>query len=244
MSTNLISLLIGCSVIFIIIAIILISVCKNKKSNSIAKSFLDGLSNELLSCIIDIIKKFPVKEYKTYDEFEIDILASIYENTWEYTKAKLEEELGVDNITVKIVKSINQDKVIKFINGLIEKENINALILNTYGSYKIENDNSEEQDKELEEKYSDESQYVESLDTDSLPDKEEEVHTEEEINKLNPQRDEEEKFDVEDDSMEVVVDKPEIISKLDKNGNTLYYEVSSDGKKKRVTKEYALANMK
>ena len=244
MDTNLISLLIGCGVIAIIIAILLVSICKHKKSNKIAKSFLEGLSDELLSSIIDVIKKVPAKEYKTYDEFELAILTNIYEDTWEYTKNKLEAELGAENITAKIVKSIDQDKLIKFIDGLIEKENINTLIMNTYGSFKIENDDSEKQDKELEEKYSDESQYVETLDTDSLPSSEEEVHTEEEINNLNPQRDEEEKFDIEDDSMEVVVDKPEIISKLDKNGNTLYYEVSSDGKKKRVTKEYALANMK
>ena len=41
------------------------------------------------------------------------------------------------------------------------------------------------------------------------------------------------------DAMEIITDKPIIVTATDKNGNTLYYEVDSNGKKKRVGKDYA-----
>ena len=60
---------------------------------------------------------------------------------------------------------------------------------------------------------------------------------------INPQREEEEDFNAEDDSMEIVTDKKEIITAKSKTGHDLYYEVDVDGKKKRVSKEYALQHM-
>ena len=44
--------------------------------------------------------------------------------------------------------------------------------------------------------------------------------------------------------MEIIDEnKPSIIRACDKNGNIIYYEVSADGKKKRVKREYAEAHM-
>ena len=84
---------------------------------------------------------------------------------------------------------------------------------------------------------------AETSNDDELAPAEDKAHTEEEIAAINPQREEEEDFDAEDDSMEIVTDKKEIITTKSKTGQDLYYEVDVDGKKKRVSKEYALLHM-
>lgn len=238
MNTNLISILVGCGILALVIAVSLIAITKNKKSTEIAKNFIEGLSEDILVKIVEIVKNFDVSKYKTLEEFEVVVLRAIYDTTFKYIKEKLEEALGQDSITVKIANMINEDMIIKFIDGLIEKENVNALIENTYGTYKIENDKSINEDKAVAEKFNSDD-YIETISKEDMPPAEDIEPTEEQKKNLNPQKDEEEKFDIQDDSMEVVVDKPEIITKKDKNGIDLYYEVSSDGKKKRVTKEYA-----
>ena len=127
----------------------------------------------------------------------------------------------------------------------MEQNGITDKIANDFAAYSIEkcSDSIVEEDKKLEEEYSDKDQYVETSNDDELAPAEDKAHTEEEIAAINPQREEEEDFDAEDDSMEIVTDKKEIITAKSKTGQDLYYEVDVDGKKKRVSKEYALQHM-
>ena len=127
----------------------------------------------------------------------------------------------------------------------MEQNGITDKIANDFAAYSIEecSDSIVEEDKKLEEEYSDKDQYIETSNDDELAPAEDKSHTEEEIAAINPQREEEEDFNVEDDSMEIVTDKKEIITAKSKTGQDLYYEVDVDGKKKRVSKEYALKYM-
>ena len=154
--------------------------------------------------------------------------------------------LDVSAMTQKLfsTSSIPLD-VVKFINDIMEQNGITDKIANDFAAYSIEEgrDSIVEEDKKLEEEYSDKDQYIETSNDDELAPAEDKAHTEEEIAAINPQREEEEDFDAEDDSMEIVTDKKEIISAKSKTGQDLYYEVDVDGKKKRVSKEYALQHM-
>ena len=127
----------------------------------------------------------------------------------------------------------------------MEQNGITDKIANDFAAYSIEegSDSIVEEDKKLEEEYSDKDQYIETSNDDELAPAEDKAPTEEEIAAINPQREEEEDFNVEDDSMEIVTDKKEIITAKSKTGQDLYYEVDVDGKKKRVSKEYALQHM-
>ena len=128
--------------------------------------------------------------------------------------------------------------------AVIDKYNVNGTISNQYAAARLENSsNIVEEDNKLAEEYSNPELYNEESNNKELPPAEEVVHTEEEIAAINPQTDNEsEEFDK--DSMEIIDEnKPSIIRACDKNGNIIYYEVSADGKKKRVKREYAEAHM-
>ena len=134
--------------------------------------------------------------------------------------------------------------LIPIIDKIVDKYNVSGTISNQYAAARLENSsNIVEEDNKLAEEYSNPELYNEESNNEELPPAEEVVHTEEEIAAINPQTDNEsEEFDK--DSMEIIDEnKPSIIRTCDKNGNIIYYEVSADGKKKRVKREYAEAHM-
>lgn len=235
-------------IILFIIAAISYSVLARKNSNIHEKieQFLDGLTAELVNVIVSTIKEASVEGIDTLEEFEAMILTRIYDNCWNYIKDKINYELDGTTIDL-IMDNIDKDMVIKFIDKVLEKYGISERIHGQYASYKIEKIEEEGLDKQLAEEYSDKEKYFteEVTESDLEPAKDEE-HTEEEKAALNPPKDEEDvdDYDAEDSSMELVLDEEKDVNKVvaikDKNGNWRYYEVDSKGKKKQVSKDYAL----
>lgn len=230
-------------IIFIGLIVFELSRKSNKKS---ATNFLQGLVDKILEVIVETIRNSDPDTYDSFDEFAKDVTENIYNNVWDYVSKTAQEYEEVDNITKTVFKLITKDFVINFINEIFSSKNIPSMISNRFMVYNIEksSDKIVEEDNELIEEYSDDDKYIDLVSVDELAPAEEVVHTEEELSLLNPPREEgEEEFDIEDDSMEIITDKKEIITVTDKNGNILYYEIDKNGKKKRVSKKYAEENM-
>lgn len=232
----------GIAILAILIFVIFMELRKSADKKAAGK-FLEDLKDQIVNIVLDTINSGDPSKYKTLQEFEEALLENIYSNVWDFVSNKAQESSDTDIITKAIFKCISKDTVIKFIDAIIEKNDIVSLMVNNYGTNAIEQSNIEEEDKALEAEYSDQTQYIEESNADDLPAAEPESHTEEELSSINPQTDNEELFDVEDDSMEIITDKKEIITTTSKSGQTLYYEIDENGKKTRVSKEYALKNM-
>ncbi len=219
---------------------------KDKKK---AMEFLEGLGNNILTIIFQTIAECKPSQDPDYTlaDFEAELIHNIYDRTWDYVKEEVEKSADADAITKAIFKYLDKDSVVKFIDEVILKNNVQAGIMETYNTERgsIIEEKAAEEDKDLEKEYSDTAQYNESVDEDNdLAPAEEEVHTEEEVAAINPPKDEEDDvYDPEDDTQELLPEEddeaPVIITKTDKNGNTLYYEVLPGGTKKRVSKTYA-----
>lgn len=236
-------------VLLLLIAAAAIFFVMRKKDQKKAMEFLEGLGNNILTIIFQTIAEFKPSEDPQYTlaDFEAELIHNIYDKTWDYVKEEADKNIEVDLITKTIFKYIDKDVVVKFIDEILIKNNIQTAIIETYNSERgaaIE-EKAVEEDKDLEKEYSDTAQYNESVDEDNdLAPAEEEVHTEEEVAAINPPKDEEDDvYDPEDDTQELLPEEdneaPVIITKTDKNGNTLYYEVLPGGTKKRVSKTYA-----
>ena len=239
MSVNLISIFAGLFILAILIFITLFTIVKSSGSKKKAKEFLMGLYDNLLNLMVDTIAGFDPKKYSSVEEFEATILYTIYDRCWDYVSHELESGFENNEIIKAVFKRIDKDFLIQFIDKIIEETGISDKIKNKFGCVAISSGEIEKADQEAAEHFADESQYVENSDDVKLNPAEPIVPSEEELAALNPQKDDEEEFNPEDESMEVLDDKPEIISVQDKRGRTLYYEVDSSGKKKQVSKAYA-----
>lgn len=237
MQTELIVVLAGIVILGIIVASVALGIKKTKNSEAV-EDFFNGLVEELIEVAKNTIKNFDPKDYDSLEEFETVVLKDIYDNCWDYVTEAAQKAFA-DNIIVKAVfENIDKDKVINFIDAVVMGK-VNS-IADIYAYAKIEGSNIVAEDKTIEEQFSSE-EYYEEVSVEDLAPAEEEVHTEEEIAALNPQKDEEEEISLEDESVEIIEEDEDvspILKKTDKNGKVRYYEVV-DGKKKQISKDYA-----
>ena len=237
-------ILIGLIVLLIFVFVIVMELRKSSDKKA-AINFLQDLGDEILDVILRTISETSPKDFKSLEDFNNHLVDKIYNQVWNFITVKASSDDVIDKVTKAVFTYVDGDTLVKFINDIMEQNGIIDKIANDFAAYSIEegSDSIVEEDKKLEEEYSDKDQYVETSNDDELAPAEDKAPTEEEIAAINPQREEEEDFDAEDDSMEIVTDKKEIITTKSKTGQDLYYEVDVDGKKKRVSKEYALQHM-
>ena len=231
-----------CGLIVIAIAIlvnVLLRKNKNKYSSTAALDFLKGLEDVLEKKITVIILGTDMDKYNSLVEAEADIIKQIYDELWNYIQEQMEIASKNDTLSAIAMKFINKDFVIKFIDTIMDKYHFADKLSAEWGDhYKkaIETSGSDTSE------YSDEKEYYsnEEVSTEDLPPAEDVKPTEEDLAKLNPQTEEEsEDYDAEDNSVELVDPEPTIIVQRDKNDVPLFYQVDENGKKTRVTKEYA-----
>ena len=237
-------ILIGLIVLLIFVFVIVMELRKSSDKKA-AINFLQDLGDEILDVILRTISETSPKDFKSLEDFNNYLVDKIYNQVWNFITVKASSDDVIDKVTKAVFTYVDGDTLVKFINDIMEQNGITDKIANDFAAYSIEecSDSIVEEDKKLEEEYSDKDQYVETSNDDELAPAEDKAPTEEEIAAINPQREEEEDFNAEDDSMEIVTDKKEIITAKSKTGQDLYYEVDVDGKKKRVSKEYALQHM-
>lgn len=243
MNNNLISIIGAIMILAIVIFVVYFSLKKKDNGSKEALEFLNGLKDELIKIAINTAQTVDPSSYKSAEEFELVVLNEVYDKTWDYVQQQIKEKFN-DSSTLKLLSEIiDKDYVINFIDNIYENFGINQKIQGQYASYQLEHNNPSTNEEKLKQKFSDKTQYNEESTDEDLEPAKEVVLTEEEASKLNPQKDEEEEFNIEDDSMEIIQEeeKPNVIRVTNKSGQTLYYEIDKDGKKKRVTKEYALS---
>ena len=231
----------GTALIILIIAIISMAVyMRRMKGKNVANDFILGLSDQMVTIALDMIAKFNPADYDTIEEYETFILSNIYTKLWEFVSSTAREEMEHGNLINIAFQYIDSDTLVKIIDTLFTEQGIFQRVEDRYAEYNLENKQEVPTETYSEEEYFEDKEVSE----EDLEPAEEKQPTEEEIAALNPPKEEEdETFDVEDDSMELIEDEasefPKIIVQADKNGNNRYYEIYSDGKKKQVKKEYA-----
>ena len=232
-------------VVLLIFVFVIVMELRKSSDKKAAVNFLQDLGDEILDVILRTISETSPKDFNSLEDFNNHLVDKIYNQVWNFITVKASSDDVIDKVTKAVFTYADGDTLVKFINDIMEQNGIIDKIANDFAAYSIEegSDSIVEEDKKLEEEYSDKDQYIETSNDDELAPAEDKSHTEEEIAAINPQREEEEDFNVEDDSMEIVTDKKEIITAKSKTGQDLYYEVDVDGKKKRVSKEYALQHM-
>ena len=179
---------------------------KNGKES--ATSFLASLTNTFYNSIIEIINGIDLSSYNTLIEFETDVLSQIYDKMWDFVEGQIAEAAKTDILSAVALKILNKDFLTKFIDDLIEQNQILDKIMDRWNS-KIEttSESMVEEDKKLQETFSDSKQYNEESSYNDLPPVEETVIPEEELSKLNPQTDEIQDYDPETDSSVEVVEE-------------------------------------
>ena len=195
-----------------------------------AKNFLLHLKDELYDLMITTIINFDYTKYTSLAEIEIEVTNSIIGTCKEAIKKEVAE--SKDLLSVLVLKCLDNDMIQNFIMKLLEEYEINDKI-NTKIAEVVKDRyaEAEEEDKELVNKFSDQDLYVEEeLPVEELPPAEEVEVPAEELAKLNPQIDEEEEFNSEDESMEIVDDE----TYVDANGRL---RSKSTGKYVKVEKQ-------
>lgn len=225
MDQKILSLIIGVCLVLIIGLIVFLryKLSPKEEDKKAAMDFLLQLKDELYETIIKIIVDFDYTTYPSLVDMEIDITNKIIEAC----RKCINEELAnsKDMLSVLMLKCLNSDMIEKFIESIIAEFNVKSLIDNKIFEMASTRCNIiEKEDKELEEKFSDEELYNDSEIKDSELEEAEEVEVpEEELDKLNPQVDDEEEFNSEDESMEIVDDD-------------IYYDAAGRARSKKTGK--------
>lgn len=180
------------------------------KDTKLAENFLKELEDTIYNSIVSTIDSFDFSKYTSIPEMEYDVLESIYDKVWEFVEAKLKEASRNDILTIMAIKICNREFVDKFVDSLINKHNCFEPLVNKFQASKIEDatDSIAEEDKKIEAEYSDPNLYVEDSSTIELKPAEEETPTEEELKNINPPREEDEEYNKDDISQELLDEDP------------------------------------
>lgn len=232
-------------IVLIILTISVFVAFKKFKNDKEVEKFIDGLGDMILEITLETINDMSTEGFTDFGEFNKQLIDNIYAATWDYVSYTAEEAVEVNQITKTVFKLINKDTVRNFVNNILEENGVYDKMYNKFALNKIEVllDN-----QEPDEVYDSNEYFTEEVvNPEDLQPAGEKQYTEEELEEianLNPPTDDENEFvDLEDDSVEIMVDHKEIVSQTSKNGQVRYYELDQDGKKTQVTKEYALQHM-
>ena len=236
-----ISMLIN-SLLFLLVVIFVTQIIKTIKNKKAANKFVSSYIGDFGEILTKSLNNIDPDDFGKSEDYVKAVFDEMSKNAVNMIKDEAESAFIKGSISSGTSTLIDDPLIDSILNKYITENNVGKDVEFNYVQHNIEQANIEEQEAKLEEEYSDQNSYVEESNDEDLEKSEEVVVPEEELAALNPQRDEEEEFNIEDDSMEIITDEPEIICTTDKNGRELYYEVEY-GKKKRVPKDYALRKL-
>lgn len=242
-------IIIGGLIVLALVILTAVFAIKKRNNNDIkaAKEFLEGLGDELIGIILSTVKEIDPSTIDSVEEFELTILNSIYDKSWDYVVKEINSKLDDNSIIKTIVSIVDKEYVIKFIDTLCDKIGITEKIQGEYLSYQLSTKDFAKEDNKLIEEYSDDGKYytTEVSEEDLEPAPEEIIHTEEEIAALNPQKDDDNEFN--DECMEILPNEDEVgkvIAIKDKIGRWCFYQFDNNGKKSRISKTEAITKLK
>lgn len=187
-----------------------------------AERFIKGYTSVFESTIERIIKEIDITIYKTIEEFESDIFGIAYDECWDYTEAALQEACANSAIASLVAKCITKERVEKYVKAIINEGFMNKLELTYTSRWNETAKAAEEEDLKLQH----EADLYETGEKEVDPAPElPEVDTEA---GLNPQRDEEEGYDPEDISQEIVTEEESVHSENNEELEEVIHEMSED----------------
>lgn len=221
-NNTIISIIGGLVILGLIILAVYIRMKKNPSiyDKKAAQEFLEGLSNVFYDKIMEIVNGINFSDFNSIEELEAKVFHDIYDTIWEYVSKELEEASKKDILTALVLKVINKEFVDKFIDNLLENEDIIPKIENGWKTSKIEatSDQILKEEEKVAKEFSDKSQYNEDFNKEDLPKGGDVIDVDEEAAKnLVPAKDVSEddlKYDTEnDDSVEIMDDETFVDSK-------------------------------
>lgn len=244
MDTRSLMSIIATSIILAVFILVIFFRYKNspkEEDKESAKKFLEGLKDALYNKMIGIIRDFNYDDnYTDYSYLQNTILIKINETCKEYIEQELEK--STDALSVLALRALKSGLIEDYINELINSFNIDGAIeVHTASLYQTNLNESEKEDEKLTEEYSDESKYYANEESDKSKlektneeELEKEIEKEEEEHKaeLNPVREEEEAYNPDDDSMEIldeeVIEETSTEKSSDNNLNILEFDEDED----------------
>ena len=199
-----------------------------------AKKFLEGLKDNLYNLMLNIIRDFDYSQYESFVDMEANIMFRINECCHLYIEKELEKQ--TDLLSVLALKALKSGMIDEFIEFIISTFNVDETIKSH--ANKIQQDTLDEsvkEDNKLQEKFSNEEEYYsneESTNEDLEKVNEEELKKEEESHKdeIIPMIDDEEPYNPEDPSMEVLEDGDD--GKENNNNEDIYYDSTGRARSK------------
>lgn len=218
MSNEIITILAGILILALIIVAIFIRFKTNPSiyDKEMAEKFLQDLSNVFYDKIMEIINNINFLDYSSLEELEVDILKQIYDTIWEFVEKELKEAAEKDILTALALKVLDKNYIDKFIDKIVEESKVSEKLSTNWSLY-IERKNEviEEEDKNLQEEFSNNEEYNADFDVKDLPPAEQSEPTDEDLAGLNPPSEEDPVYDDNDDSVEPIEDESYTI---DSNG--------------------------
>ena len=174
-----------------------------------AEKFLKGLSETFYNKMLSIVSTVDINSFSSLEDLEVSILNEIYDVIWDYVEEELEEASKSDIITAMVLKVLNKNFVIKFVDKLIEEYKINDNLCSKWNK-KLESasETIEAEDKDLQEKFSNSEEFIEEFSENDLKEAENVEPTAEDLASIIPPSDEEKEYNPEEDeSVELIDDE-------------------------------------
>ena len=233
-------LLLGTGAVIVVIAgIFAYRYLKNQKNGKEeAEKFLKELEEQMYFIIVECVNTIDFHSFNNFEEYEKQVLAIVYQGCWNFVNEKIAEADNKDLLSVLAKKILTQEYVEAFIDKILTTREVKDTIMNMYGAEAIlEMEKSNPTEEQYTEQFSDPNDfYIDEATLDDLPPAEEVEHTPEEEAELNPPTDE-------GDNLEEAVEevKDRIIKIKNRAGKIMYYlEDGTTGKRKQVSKQYAI----
>ena len=168
-----------------------------------AEDFLNGLRDHVLASIAEILKDFDYSSYTDFAQLEYDLITKVSDTCNGYIQEELAK--STDILSTMVLKVLQSGMIEEFVRQCMEHMKVDkaaeAVLADKIAEYQ---EIAIEMEAQYKAAYADPTKYVENPEDIVYEDPTPEVIPEEELNKLNPQRDEEESYNAEDDSMEIV----------------------------------------
>ena len=170
---------------------------KTEDKNS-ALEFITGFRSVFENIVERIISEIDITQYKAIEEFESDVYGIAYDECWEYVEEAAQEALKNSAIGTLVAKCVTREVVEEVIDMIISELFVGKMEATYSTRWNETAKASIEEDAKLQEeadKY--EAEEVEVEPVEEIVEKVDEAE-------LNPQKDEEEEFNPEDPTQEIV----------------------------------------
>lgn len=218
-TTQIISIIVGLVLVIGIGALVYYRYKNSPKETDrqAARDFLDAIKGNVINSCLEFIKSFDYTKYNSLAEIEIDLINGMIDSSKQLIAKELEK--SSDILSALAIKCLTSTEIEKYVCNIVENIDLLSNIENELGDkYNTLLGEIELEDKELNEEYSDTTKYNDQ-EMETLPEAKEVKYSEEDLAKLNPQVDNEESYNPNDESME-------LISEEEKETDDIYIDAS------------------